>query len=309
MNAPTESNAVPATTGGQTTRGRGRGGGRGIPRASTRNAPAKPAVSKFGPNRLLEAEWVKDNVLKQNCFVLFAGAGTPADQQWTFHHPIGETSLEASQWVATPTRDIGYLLMRRESESLASWKRQQEHAKRRGILAARAGRMLGEDQTEVWSFEGAPAIQPTIRSCMTAAKAAGASESEWLNYADQAVRVAEQTFKEAMRTHGVPEDWLRENPKPAHETMGGPLGTNPQRAVPYLNGLSTATAKDKVIRIAIGLEQTDDSDSSDEEEEKQVAKEESPTTTETPKGHTSPKASSSKVASPPKKNGTPAKGS
>jgi hypothetical protein len=247
-------------------------------------------------------EWVKDNVLKQNCFVLFAGAGNPADQQWTFHHPIGETSLDASQWVATPTRDIGYLLQRRESEALASWKRQQELAKRRSVLAAKAGRMLDSTgQTEVWSFEGAPAIQPTIRSCMTAAKAAGASESEWLTYAEQAVRVAEQNFKEALRTQAIPADWLRDNPQPAHETKGGPLGTNPQCAIPYLNGLSTAAAKDKVIRVAIGLEQSEEPPSSDDEDEEEVTGEAKPHVTLPFRG-SSPKSTSSEPTKSVAKN-------
>jgi hypothetical protein len=108
---------------------------------------------------------------------------------------------------------------------------------------------------------------------MTAAKAAGASESAWLNYADQAVQTAERTFKEAMRTHAVPAAWLGSNPKPAYETRGGALGDIPQTAVEYLNGLSLAAARDKVTRVAIGLDTTDpllfeeDEDDSDEEDD------------------------------------------
>jgi hypothetical protein len=219
---------------------------------------------------------VKDSVLKGNCFVLFAGSGVSGDQQWTFHRPIGETSLEQSEWVATPTRDISFLLQRRESEALASWKRQAELAKRQQVLAVRMGRGLDRDsQTEVWVFENAPAIQPTIRTCMAAAKAAGAPESAWLDYADQAVQVAERSFKEALRTQGIPAEWLRVNPKPHHETMGGPLGDVPQKAVPFLKGFSLAAAKDKVIRVAIGLDKTDDpesSENSEDEEDEEEAK-------------------------------------
>jgi hypothetical protein len=228
----------------------------------------KAQNAKIGPNRLLETDWVQDSILKGNAFVLFAGSGKSGDQQWTFHHPIGETPLDDREWVATHTRDISFLLMRRESEALMAWKRQAELAKRQMTLRLQRGRKLSDDgQTEIWTFEGAPAIQPTIRSCMAAAKAAGANESEWLNYSDQAVRVAEQSFKEALRTQGIPADWLRANPKPAHETMGGPLGDDPQRAVPFLKGLSTAAAKDKVIRVAIGLDQTNDSSDSESEDE------------------------------------------
>jgi hypothetical protein len=243
--------------------------------SATGKAAAKPQLSKIGPNRLLETEWVKDSVLKGNCIVLFAGSGVTGDQQWTFHRPIGETSLELSEWVTTPTRDISFLLQRRESEALASWKRQAELAKRQQVLRARMGRGLGmETQTEVWVFENAPAIQPTIRTCMAAAKAAGAPESAWLDYADQAVQVAERSFKEALRTQGIPEEWSGEHPKPHHETMGGPLGDVPQKSVPFLKGLSLAAAKDKVIRVAIGLDTTDDPESSenseDEEDEEEV---------------------------------------
>jgi hypothetical protein len=128
------------------------------------------------------------------------------------------------------------------------------------------------NQAEIWVFDNAPAIQPTIRTCMAAAKAANAPESAWLDYADQAVQVAERSFKEALRTQVIPQGWIREHPKPVHETMGGPLGDQPQKAVPFLKGFSMATAKDKVIRVAIGLDQTDnpllpDPGSEDEEDE------------------------------------------
>lgn len=269
MNAPAEASAAQAAPRAQRGRGRGRGGG-AAPRgqSTTGKAAAKPQLSKIGPNRLLEAEWVKDSILKGNCFVLNAGSGQTGDQQWTFHRPIGETSLEQSEWVATPTRDISYLLQRRESEALASWKRQAELAKRRQVLFDRKGRALDRgDQTEVWSFENAPAIQPTIRTCMSAAKAAGAAESAWLDYADRAVQAAERTFKESLRTQEIPAGWASRNAKPAHETMGGPLGDQPQKPVPFLKGFSLASAKDKVVRVAIGLDQPDAPDSSDSEEE------------------------------------------
>uniref|UniRef100_A0AAU7YDF0 Uncharacterized protein n=1 Tax=Exserohilum turcicum narnavirus 1 TaxID=3229034 RepID=A0AAU7YDF0_9VIRU len=315
MNAPAEANVAqtPAASRG---RGRGRGGGPAPRGKATQGRVSVPKAqnAKIGPNRLLEVEWVKDSILKGNCFVLFAGSGQPGDQQWTFHHPIGETPLDARDWVATPTRDISFLLQRRESEALVAWKRQSELAKRHAVLRLQVGRRLAEDgQTEVWSFQGAPAIQPTIQSCMTAAKAAGANESEWLSYADQAVRVAEQSFKEALRTQPIPAEWIGANPKPHHETMGGPLGDHPQKAISFLKGYSVAAAnvaeqsfkealrtqpipeewiganpkphyetmggplgdhpqkaisflkgysvaaaKDKVIRVAIGLDQTDE---------------------------------------------------
>jgi hypothetical protein len=89
---------------------------------------------------------------------------------------------------------------------------------------------------------------------MAAAKAAGANESMWLSHVDRAVQVAEQSFKEALRTQELPETWAVANPRPRHETRGGALGDIPQRAVPYLTGLTLAAAKDKVIRVAIGIE-------------------------------------------------------
>jgi hypothetical protein len=107
---------------------------------------------------------------------------------------------------------------------------------------------------------------------MAAATAAGADSSAWLNYADRAVQTAERSFKEAMRTHGIPDDWIADNPRPAFETKGGALGDVPQKAVEYLNGLSLASARDKVTRVAIGLDNTDpllldeDEEESDDEE-------------------------------------------
>lgn len=269
MNAQTQENGAHAQT-----RGRGRGSRvsgrfRQRPNPTTRPAGASNVPgSKIGPNRLLEPEWVKDNVLKDKVFVLWLGSGQTGTQQWTFHHPIGHTDMDDTEWVATPSRDIDYLLQRRESESLASWKRKAELAKRQQVLRSRTGRGLDASGQEVWTFENAPEIHPVIHTCITAAKAAGAKESAWLDYADSAVRTAEQQFKEALRKQEIPEAWLKENPQPSYETMGGPLGDQPQKAVPYLKGLSLSAARDKVTMTAIGYES--DSNSDDEPEPIQV---------------------------------------
>jgi len=229
---------------------------------------AKVTLSKIGPSRLLEVDWVKNSVLKDNCFVIWLGSGNSSSSQWVVHRPIGETSLKGDSWVMTPSRDLEFLLSRRESEELSSWNRKAELAKRQEVLAARKGRGL-EGQTEVWTFDGAPAIQPTIRTCMAAAKAAGAKESEWLSYADSAVQISERSFKEALRTQAIPGWWVVDNPRPHHETMGGPLGDVPQKAVGYLSGLSLNTAKDKVLRVMLSID-SNESEAEDEEEEEEA---------------------------------------
>jgi len=262
----------PGRGGGRSGRGRGRGSAKN---PATRAVAANAAKSKVGPTRLLEAEWTKDSLLKENCFVIWLGSGPSGSQQWTVHHPVGETALPPGAWVMTPARDLGFLLARRDSEELSAWKRRSELAKRQEVLRARMGRRL-DGQTEVWTFDGAAAIQPTIRTCMAAAKAADAKESEWLGYADTAVQVAERSFKEALRTQAIPEVWLEDNPRPHHETMGGPLGDIPQQAVGYLGTLSLNSAKDKVLRVILGRESNEDpvedssSDEEDEEEEEEA---------------------------------------
>jgi hypothetical protein len=255
MNAPAEAGAAQAANRGGGPRGRGRGGLRGNGRGSvTGRAAPKVQTAKIGPTRLLEVDWTKDSILKDNCFVIWLGTGQAGDQQWTIHRPIGETPLKPTDWVATPSRDIHFLLLRRESEALAAWKRQGELAKRQWVLHLQRGRRLSDDgQTEVWTFDGAPEIQPTIRTCMSAAKAAGAKESEWLSYADPAVRGAEQTFKDTLKSQPIPAGWIRVNPMPVHETKGGPLGDVPQRAVTHLSGCSLSAAKDRCLMAAIGL--------------------------------------------------------
>lgn len=191
-------------------------------------------------------------------FVFWLGTGSPGDQQFTYHRPIGETGLDARDWVVTPTRDVPLLLMRRENEALAAWNRQAEQAKRRSVLAQGHGRTYADDgETEVWRFDGAPAIQPTIRTCIQAAIAAGAPESAWLNYADRSVQAAEQTFKENLRSAEIPPEWLAQHARPTFETRGGALGDVPQRAVEYLRGLSLAAAQDKVLRVAVGIDRPD----------------------------------------------------
>jgi len=249
--------------GGRSGRGRGRGSAKN---PATRAFAANAAKSKIGPTRLLEVDWTKEVLLKENSFVVWLGSGPTGHQQWTVHHPIGETELPDGAWVMTPARDLGFLLARRDSEELSSWKRKAELAKRQAVLSARTGRRT-EGQTEVWTFDGAPAIQPTIRTCMAAAKAANAQESAWLDYADTAVQVAERSFKEALRTQAIPEAWVAVNPRPVHETMGGPLGDVPQKAVGYLRTLSLPSAKDKVLRVMLGIEDNLDSDDEPSDEE------------------------------------------
>jgi hypothetical protein len=230
---------------------------------------AKAVKSKVGPTRLLEAEWVKDSLLKEDCFVIWLGTGKSGDQQWSVHRPIGETDLASGSWVMTPSRDLGFLLHRKESEELSSWKRKSELAKRQQVLYSKVGRktVTKDDQTEVWTFDGAPAIQPTIRTCSAAAKAAGKQESAWLDYADNAVQVAERSFKEALRTQAIPAGWLRVNPKPVHITMGGPLGDLPQKSVPYLKGLGFNSAKDKILRVMLGIDPNGENADEDEDDD------------------------------------------
>jgi hypothetical protein len=200
-------------------------------------------------------EFVKESALMGDSFVFWLGSPTGA-QQWTFHRPVGVTQLDAKDWVATPTSELTYLLSRRSSEELAAWERQANLAKRKEVLASKVGRQVDDTtQTEVWVGVGLPAIGPTIKRCQELAKAATGKESEWLSHASPAVQVAETAFKEALGNQGTPDAWLGVNPKPSFETRGGPLGDRSQSAVTYLKGLSASSAKDTVLRQALGLAQ------------------------------------------------------
>jgi len=257
--------------GGPAPRGRGRGSSVNLGRGGR----VTPSVtrSKVGPDRLLEADWVGNAALKVQSFVFWLGTGQTGSQQWTFHRPIGQTNLDARAWVATPTRDIAFLLARKGNEETAAWERQSQLAKRQAVLASRTGRGLSADgQTEVWTASGSPPIQETIRTCMSAAIAAGAKEADWLQFAPQAVQDSERAFKNALRNQGVPADWLRTHPKPAFETRGGPLGDQSQQEVGYLHGSSLQAAQDKVLNVLIGrvtndaVESDSDDDAADEDE-------------------------------------------
>jgi len=256
--------------GGPAPRVRGRGSsnrGRGSGRAVVNHSR-----SKVGPNRLLEVDWTGEPALKVQSFTIWLAAGSSGSQQWTFHRPIGQTDLDVrTVWVATPTRDIPFLLARKGNEETAAWERQSQLAKRRAVLAARRGRGLAEDgQTEVWTAPGSAPIQETIRTCMAAALAAGSPESNWLQFAQAPVQNAERAFKDALHEQAVPDDWLRANPKPAFTTRGGPLGDQEQVEVEYLHGLSLQAAQDKVLSVLLGRSFNFDlgeSSSPDEEEE------------------------------------------
>jgi len=117
-----------------------------------------PAAGKIGPNRVLDTAWVEDSSLKGKSFVIFVGGGNTADQQITYHKPIGETRLAAGAWVATPTAEIELLLQRRKSELLARYERERSAAIRQSVLEAESGRKLNTaaPPKEVWCIEGTP---------------------------------------------------------------------------------------------------------------------------------------------------------
>jgi len=251
------SDAKASSAGGKTTGGpkNSKGQGDQSRNATGRksSAPATKQVSKIGPARVLNATWSEDSTLKGESFVLWLGGGKSAPQQFTFHRPIGVTKLEANQWVATPTGELGLLLERKKSEDLARWERRGEQAIQAAVLAKATGRKLAPDgKTPIWVHKDAPPIGATVQAAMAAAKAAGAKESEWVNHCDQAVRASELAYREALRTESLPKEWLGENPKPSFETRGGPLGDRPQVALAHLSGMSLAAAKDKVLRSLFG---------------------------------------------------------
>jgi hypothetical protein len=164
------------------------------------------------------------------------------------------TGLADDEWVCTPTRDVQFLLQRKDNEEVRSWQRQWDLAARTAVLTAQTGRKYERGTTtEVWAFDGAPAIGPTIKAGMATAKAAGSPEATWVNHVDPPVRSAELAFKEALRNAQPSEKWLRDNPKPTFETRGGVLGDTPQVAVTYLKGKSMAAAKDAVLKQLLGI--------------------------------------------------------
>jgi len=240
-------------------RGRGRGGGRRGGRAgrtSGTSQTSRPQVVKIGPTKAPEGlTWASEALLRES-FVIVMMTAHGGHHQVTIHRPVGETPLAATDWVATPSREVDYLLARRKSEALSRWEREKEQAKRLAVLTARTGRKQTDTAPpiEVWVFDGAPPIGVTINAAMAAAKAAGRPESEWLDHTgNDAVRASELAFKQALRTTAVPADWEAAHPRPNHVTMGGPLGDRPQVAVGYLAGTTLPAAMDLVQRRVYGV--------------------------------------------------------
>jgi len=171
--------------------------------------------------------------------------------------------------VATPTDEVALLLERRKGEAQIRWERERAAAIRAAVLQAGTGRRLNNatPPEEVWAFDGAPPIAVTIRTAMAAAKAAGVAESEWVNHVTPAIRAAELQFKQALKVGTLPNNWEADHPPPVYETKGGPLADRPQMAVPYLNGLSLSSARDKVLSRAMGRdltsEETDNANTGD----------------------------------------------
>jgi len=246
---------------------RGRGGGRGLP--PSRIAPsAAMAVAKVGPTRVLDAKWAEEQTLRGQSFVIWLGSAQGIPQQVTFHRPIGVTPLRTDQWVATPTAEIPLLLSRRSSEDLNRWERLKSAAQRAAVLASGTGRKMstGEHPKEVFVVDGDPDCGATIQMAMAAAKAAGKPESAWLDYAVPAVRNAEQLFKAALKSQEPSQQWLAGNPRPTHETRGGPLGDRPQVAVEYLDGSTLARAKDLVLTRLFSSPPTEEEEEEEQED-------------------------------------------
>jgi len=229
-------------------RGKGRGG-------SSAKEVTKVTPAKIGPSRVLDTNWTEEQGLKGPSFCVWLGGAQGLPQQWTYHHPVGETELGEGSWVATPTSEIPLLLSRKKSEALLAWERQKDKAAREQLLHSGTGRLVvvrAEASIEVWAFDGSPDCGPTIKTCMAAARAAGKPESEWVNHADPPVRAAELTFREALKKATPDAAWFGSNPKPAHETRGGPLGDRPQSEVWFLQGSTLAQAKDRVLGVVTG---------------------------------------------------------
>lgn len=250
---PTQDNTQPQR--GRGGRG-GRGGGRGkVSSLAVRTGGSVATRSKIGPIRKLEADWAEESSLKGKTFAVWVGSGEAGSRQYTFHPPIGHTELKGSQWVATPTDEVHYLLEARTSEAIARWEREMAFAQRAIVLAAGTGRKLisADPHLEGWSFDGAPPIAATIKIAQAAAKAAGKPDSEWVNHTEPAVRAAELQFKEALRKAKLPVTWYEEHPRPKYETKGGPARDRPQLAIGYLDNLSLGAAKDAVLSRMLGL--------------------------------------------------------
>jgi hypothetical protein len=217
---------------------------------------AKTTPARIGPTRINESAWVNDPLIKEDSFVAWVGGPGAAPMQVTFHRPIGSTDLDGKKdWVATPTSELALLATRRSSEETARWERAAAAAIRQQVLNAREGRKkegAQDSEKEFWAFEGSPECGPTIKTAMANAKAAGKAESAWTDFVSNEIKVAEATFKSACKATDRWSAYEAGNPKPDFETRGGPLNDRPQRAVPYLFGLSLAAARDRVTAVLYG---------------------------------------------------------
>jgi hypothetical protein len=216
--------------------------------------PPPKAENKVGPNLAFkDVKFINDAALKGSFIIFIAGdGGIPT--QFTFHHPSGETALGAASWVCTPTADVKYLLENRSSSELAAWSRRKDAAIRAHVLAARTGRSIDADGVESWTNVdvGTPACKVGIQTYQALAKGAGKPDSAWLEYAPVRVQEAERAFKRAIAA-GTAATANFTEAKPQYETRGGPAGTIPQAAVPYLEGYSYGAAIGLVKRRILGL--------------------------------------------------------
>ena len=249
-----------------------------------RRNPPKPTQLSSDKQSDLKLAYNKD--LPEAFVVLISRIGF-RPVQMTFHHPIGETQLDDGEWVATPSESIPFLLARTENPYEKSVMEKRRESVLRNVTRA----LLDEREDGEMSYRGTN-ISRTATLALARKRQATAWKSakadnraefeEYLrknypelppqskqqklmgvkfptpakppldNFLDSDVITLENKIRALSNKIAESAELQEKYPIPEFETMGGPLGDQPQVVIAGLQDLDTSMAMDAVIRRVHG---------------------------------------------------------
>jgi len=159
----------------------------------------------------------------------------------TYHHPIGATTLQSDEWVATPSEEVARLLLRskdpRGSSIAAGYETHRLEAavaNSPALLVKKGGKYYLPGEQNVPRVEVLAAASAAAKAKLQAGR--NPSKEQVSAELPGAVGTEENSLRDFLDRESVKEAARAANPIAAYETKGGPLADQPQVGIPPLKG-------------------------------------------------------------------------
>lgn len=237
----------PSNTQQATRGGRGRGGRASAPTGTRDHRPGVLATS--GRQDLV----VRASPGVPGGAVVVCVGGSTGVTSITYHHPIGATSLQSDEWVATPSEEVARLLQRSKDprgDSVASG--YETHRLEAAVSATPALLIKKGAKYYLPGEQNIPRVE-VINVATTAAKAklqAGRNPTKEQIGAEipGTLRTQEDSLRNFLDNQEVKDAARAANPIAVYETKGGPLADQPQVGIVPLKGKTSQEVTDYLVR-------------------------------------------------------------